>query len=593
VRPTAQDEPRPAGGIASERLARALLLPMLFAAVFFVYRPAWHGELIWDDDTHLTRTELRTWAGLARIWAEPGATQQYYPVVHSAFWIEHKLFGDAPTGYHFVNLALHAANAWLVALLVWRLAAGAARSRNDAPEASGRLAPLAAGCIAAGIFALHPVMVESVAWISELKNVLSTQFYLLATLAWLRFDEGRRTRWWWMSAGLFCLALGSKTVTATLPGALLVLAWWRRGALSWRRDVAPVIPFFAIGAAAGLFTAWFERALIGARGTEFTLPWLDRCLIAGRVAWFYAGKLLWPADLAFIYPRWSIDARDPVQYLWPVASASVLAALWLLRRRWRGPLAGALFFGGTLLPVLGFFNVYPFLFSFVADHFQYVASLGVIVPAAIAASRPLALPRWRAAALGTMAVLGVVLGVLTWRQSRMYADPLLLYRGTTRANPTCWMAWINLGGVHLYDRNLDEAIACYEEGLRLRPDLAKAHFDLGTALAFKDRMDEAIAEFREAVKLKPDYVKAHHNLGSALGKAERFAEAEREFRAVVRLQPDFAEAHRNLALVLDRMGRRDEALREFDAAVRLRPGDERMRRQRDVFRESLGLQPAR
>lgn len=263
---------------------------LLLAATLLAYHPAWHGEFLWDDDAHVTREELRSWPGLVRIWTDVRATQQYYPVVHTAFWLQHRLFGDNPTGYHLVNIGLHALNAWLAGHLLTRLAAPGGR-------------------LAGAIFALHPVMVESVAWISELKNLLSGTFYLMAALAWIRFEAQRRRRWYGLALALFALALGSKTVTATLPGALLVLLWWHRGRLSWRRDVLPLAPFFVLGAASGLFTAWVEHELIGAKGAAFELGWAERGLLAGRAVWFYAGKLLWPAELVFIYPRWTVDAR--------------------------------------------------------------------------------------------------------------------------------------------------------------------------------------------------------------------------------------------------------------------------------------------
>ena len=327
--------------------------------VFLAYQPAWQGGLIWDDDAHVTKPELRSWHGLYRIWFDLGATQQYYPLLHSVFWIEHKLWGDAPLGYHLVNILLHAMAALMVAAVLRRL---------EVPGAY----------LAAAIFALHPVQVESVAWITELKNTLSAVFYLSAAMLYLRFDQERKKPFYAGALVLFVLGLLSKTVTATLPAALLVIFWWKRGKLSWRRDVLPLVPFFVLGAAAGLFTAWVERKLIGAEGAAFDLTFIDRFLIAGRVIWFYLGKLFWPANLIFIYPRWNIDQAVWWQYLFPAAALLLAAALWVLRRRWRGPLAGLLFFVGTLFPVLGFFNVFPFIYSFVADHFQYLASLGVI-----------------------------------------------------------------------------------------------------------------------------------------------------------------------------------------------------------------------
>ncbi|MDI1318806.1 MAG: hypothetical protein PSW75_01255, partial [bacterium] len=332
---------------------------LVFLLILVAYLPALSGGLLWDDNGHITRTDLRSWEGLFRIWSEIGATQQYYPLLHSAFWLEHHLWGDATLGYHLLNVLLHATTACLFGRLLQRLAVPGA-------------------WLAALLFALHPVCVESVAWISEQKNTLSAVFYLAAALAYLRFDDGERTpRRYVLATGLFVLALLTKSVTATLPAALLVVGWWRRGRLDWRRDVRPLLPWFVLAGASGLFTAHFESALIGAQGADFNLGVLQRCLLAGRVVWFYLGKLAWPADLIFIYPRWTIDTAVWWQWLFPLAGLALLGGLAWWSRQSRGPLAAALLFGGTLFPVLGFVNVYPFVFSFVADHFQYLASLAV------------------------------------------------------------------------------------------------------------------------------------------------------------------------------------------------------------------------
>jgi protein O-mannosyl-transferase len=261
---------------------------LLGGATLIAYFPAIHGGFLWDDDAHVTRPELRSVHGLWRIWFDLGATQQYYPLLHSAFWLEDKLWGEAAVGYHLLNILQHASAAFLLLLILRRL------------EIPGAF-------LAAALFALHPVHVESVAWITEQKNTLSAVFYLGAMLAYLRFDEERRTSLYALALGLFVLGLLSKTVVATLPGALLVIFWWRHGRLSWQRDCVPLIPWFALGAAAGLLTAWVERRFIGAEGMAFDFTFLQRALLAGRVIWFYLSKLFWPVDLMFIYPRWEVN----------------------------------------------------------------------------------------------------------------------------------------------------------------------------------------------------------------------------------------------------------------------------------------------
>ena len=274
---------------------------LMLCATLVAYLPALRGGLLWDDNMHVTRADLRSLHGLWRIWFDLGATQQYYPLLHSAFWLEHRLWGDAVLGYHLTNVVLHAASAFLVVMIVRRLS-------------------LPGAWLAGFVFALHPVCVEAVAWISEQKSTLSGVFYLAAALIYLHFDRTRRKSQYFAALGLFVLALMSKTVTATLPAAILVIFWWQRGRLDWRRDVLPLVPWLAVGASAGLFTAWVESTprLIGAQGPQYALTWLQRLLLAGRVPWFYAWKVLWPADLMFTYPHWKIDSGDLRQYLFPL-----------------------------------------------------------------------------------------------------------------------------------------------------------------------------------------------------------------------------------------------------------------------------------
>jgi tetratricopeptide (TPR) repeat protein len=460
-------------------------------------------------------------------------------------------------GYHFVNVALHAAAATLLVLILRRLASPA---------------PMLAGLI----FALHPVCVESVAWISEQKNTLSAVFYLGAGLLYLRFDATRRRRLYFLAFALFVLALLTKTVTATLPAALLVIFWWQRGRIGWKRDAAPLLPWLAFALAAGLFTAWAEARLIGAEGEAFSFTVPQRLLLSGRVIAFYFSKLCWPADLIFIYPRWSLDPQVGASWFADAAVAGVLLVLALVARRWRGPLAGFLFFTGTLFPVLGFVNVYPFLFSFVADHFQYLASLGVIVPAAWGlawiARRIPAAPALRVAFLASFPA---TLGVLSWRQCRNYRDADTLYRATLARNPAAWLAHFNLAvSLGRQPGRQDESVAEYEATLRLNPAHWAAHNNLASALLrMPGRTAEAAAEYEQALRLRPDFAEAQNNLGVALGRMPgRRVEAIAHLRIALRIRPDYDGAHNNLGtlLVKDPAGRQ-EAIGEYEAAIRLAP----------------------
>jgi Flp pilus assembly protein TadD len=531
-----------------------LFVITLSIAVLLAYQPAWNGGFLWDDAAHVTRADLRSWHGLWSIWSAPGATQQYYPLTHSFFWLQHRLWGDEPSGYHLVNILLHAAAASMVGLLLRQLAVPGAY-------------------FAAAIFALHPVQVESVAWISEIKNTLSAVLYLGAAIAWFRYRRTAEARAYALAFVLFALALCSKSVTATLPAALLVVEWWRRGRLSWHQDVVPLVPFFILGISAGLFTAWVERNYVGAEGAAFDLAPVERVLIAGRALWFYAGKLFWPANLAFVYPRWTVSQGVAWQYLYPAAAAAVFAVAWIFRRRARGPLAGMLYFAGTLFPALGFFNVYPFLFSFVADHFQYLASLGLITP--VAAGAALALGRrrlWgRPPAIALCVALLCVLAVLTWRQSHVYADSESLYRATIEGNPESWMAHNNLAGVLIARGAFDDAYDHIEKALALKPDYAEARNNLGLVLAHRGRVDDALAEYRKALELRPDYAEAYNNRGFLLASRGSIDEAIADYRRALEIDPGLAGAHRNLAEALIARGRTGEAIVHLRRTIALKP----------------------
>jgi len=524
----------------------------LSIAVLIVYQPVWNGGFLWDDAAHVTRPDLRSANGLWMIWVDPGATQQYYPLTHSFFWLQHRLWGDTASAYHLVNIVLHVVAASLAALVL---------SRLTVPGAY----------FAAAIFALHPVQVESVAWISEVKNTLSAVFYLIAAIAWLRYREKRSARTYALAFGLFVLALCSKTVTATLPAALLVVEWWRRGHLSWRRDVMPLVPFFILGISAGLTTVWAERSLVGAEGAAFDMTPVERALIAGRAIWFYAGKLIWPVNLAFNYPRWGVRQDEWWQYIYPVAAIALVVAAWALRRGWRGPLASTLYFVGTLFPALGFFNVYPFLFSFVADHFQYLASLGPIALAAAGFARLFEQRnRW---AMGTMSSILVLsaLGFLSWKQSHMYASAETLYRATIEANPESWLAHNNLAGVLIGRGAVDDAVEHIERALTLRPNYAEARNNLGLALAKRGHAVEALLQFEKALEIQPRYAEPHNNLGLVLADRGQVNEAIAHYRRALEIDPSLARAHYNLAEALAAQDRGDEALVHLRRALALEP----------------------
>ncbi len=535
----------------------AAVFGLLVVVTFAAYFPALNGELLWDDAGHVTRSDLQSWTGLGRIWFEVGATQQYYPLLHSAFWIEHRFWGDAAIGYHLVNLVWHATAGCLLVALLRRLA-------------------IPGAVLAAFFFALHPVAVESVAWIAEQKNTLSTVFYLAAALAWLRFEDERRPARYAVATLWFVAALVTKTVTASLPAALLVIAWWRRGRLSWRADVLALLPWFGVGAVAGLFTAWIERTSIGAQGADFNLSLVERGLLAGRIFWFYLGKLIWPADLAFFYPRWHVDARAGWQYLFPLAAIGLAGGLlwWIRSGRGRALPAAVLLYGGILFPVLGFVNVYPFIFSYVADHFQYLASLSffAVVAAGFAKAGETGTLRLHGKAVRVLGVAIVaLLGALTWQQSKQYVDSVTLYRTTLARNPDSWVAHHNLA-MELASRGApEEALPHARRALELKPDYPEALNNLADDLTRTGHAVEALPLLERALQLQPRYAQAENNLGIALTALGRTEEGIRHFHRAIELQPPLAEAHYNLGLAEAERGAFAAAIPQFAETIRLRP----------------------
>jgi len=526
---------------------------LIVLLVFLAYLPALRGGFVWDDETYVTHNPtLHNLDGLQCIWFEVGAVPQYYPMVHTTFWLEYHLWGLNPFGYHLVNILLHA----MAAILLWQVLL---RLR------------IRGAWLAAVLFALHPVCVESVAWITERKNVLSAVFYFAAALAYLRFapleqnDSGRQ-RWGWhrVALVLFMAALLSKTVTCSLPAALLLVCWWKKGRLR-QNDIMPLLPFFATGVALGLLTAWMEKHHVGAQGAEWSLTFADRCLIAGRALWFYAGKLVWPAHLTFIYPRWVIEPAGWWQWLFPVATIGVVAGLWLARRRiGKGPLVAVLFFAGTLGPALGFVNVYPMRYSFVADHFQYLAGVGLITLCAAGLARiPRVIP----------ATLVVLLGALTWQQAGIYRNPETLWRDTLAKNPDCWMAHNNLGHLLSNQGHIEEAMEHYHKAIQIDPNSYETLGNLGNTLATLGRFDEAIKNYRKFIQINPNDAAALNNLALALVAQGRFDEAIENYYKAIQINPDYPDAQYNLGIALAAKGRSDEAIENYRNAIQINPNN--------------------
>jgi len=392
-------------------------------------------------------------------------------------------------------------------------------------------------------------------------------------LAFLKFDRTRNPASYAVALVLFVFGLMSKTVIATLPAAILIIFWWKRGQLSWKRDFLPLIPFFVLGTAAGLFTAWMERSLIGAEGADFNYSIIERFLIAGRVIWFYLGKLIWPLDLIFVYPRWRVSQTVWWQYLYPAAALLWLVVLMWLSRRWRAPLAGVLFFVVTLFPVLGFLNVYPFRYSLVADHFQYLAGLGIITLVAAGIALLLELGRHWKQPTGYLLCIAFLasLAILTWGQSAMYTNIETLWQTTIERNPKAWMAHNNLGTVLLQKGRVDEAIVHFRKALEIETDHPDAQANLGSALLQKGELDEAIAQYYKSLEIKPTQALVHYDLGNALLLKGQVDEAVAHYEKALELKPAYADVYNNLGIVLFQKRQVDQAIAYYQKALEINP----------------------
>ena len=521
-----------------------------------IYRPAWHGGFIWDDDRYVTQNRLLTAPdGLRRIWFSLDAPSQYFPLAYTVLRIERSLWDLNPTGYHWVNILLHVANA----LLVWRVL-----SRLKIPGA----------WLAAAVFALHPVQVESVAWISELKNVLMGFFFLLTLLAWIEQVDatGKRRHVLYLAAVLFySLALFAKSTACTLPAALILILWFKRKPIG-RREVLEIVPFIVLALGIGLVAIWWEKYHQGTRVLVALTP-IERLLIPSRAVWFYLSKIFWPSDLTFIYPQWKIDVLDPTVYGWLIATAALAALIYFARRFFgRSIEVALLFFVATLSPLLGFIMLYTFRYTYVADHYQYLACIGPITLAAggfIKLAETIKNGQWIVRS-GVFAVV-VCLSLLTCRQSATYRDMETLWRTVITKDPNSWMAYNNLGIVQLEKGDLDGAIAKYQRALELHLNYPEALYNLGSALLQKDKPGDAIQLCEQALRLQPNDPDAHVILGNAFMAQRDVDRAIHHYRQALALDPDNSNAHYNLGVALKDKGESEQAAREFEKADEAKP----------------------
>ncbi|HZV35687.1 MAG TPA: tetratricopeptide repeat protein [Verrucomicrobiae bacterium] len=573
-----------------QRLWRFVLATLGFLLLVLVaYWPALSGQFIWDDDENIVNSvALRSFKGLLRIWFEPGATQQYYPLTHTSFWLDYHLWGLHPAMYHLENLLLHAASA----VLLWRVL---------------RRLGVRGAWLAAAIFALHPVCVESVAWITERKNALSGVFYLASALAAIEFWLPKKTeqapasgrtrstksgkpsaakantpgaqfgesQYYWLALVFYACALCSKSATIALPAVILLIAWWKRGSLV-KRDAVLMLPFLACGLAMAAITISIENHLrLNVGGpNDWQFSPIQRLLIGSRAVWFYLGKIIWPHPLMFLYPRWNIQPSNVLAYAPLAAAIAMFAALWSKRKTWGRPALVAFgSFVAILLPVLGAFNVFFYRYSFVCDHFQYLAAIGPIALAGAVISIALNIfskghPLLKPAVCG---ILLLTLGTLTWRQTGVFENLETLWRDTLVHNPNAWMAHDNLGVLYSQKGRFEEADHEYQTAINLRPNDHVAYYDLGLECAMRGELDKAIQYYNESLNISPSYALAHYQMANVLERQGKLDDAIREYTVALKTYPNFTIGHFNLADALAKKGDWDDGIAEYKKALALDP----------------------
>ena len=566
---------------------QALALCLLVAVSYF---PATGAGFVWDDVVLTMARPIHDWGGLWQIWFEPRSLTDYeghyWPLLYTTFWLEHKLWGLNPLGYHLVNLTLHAG----VVLLLWRLLL-----RLGVAGAAGAV-------LAAAVFAVHPLHVESVVWVIGRKDVLASLFYLAAVLTYIRFMEDRRPGRYVFALALFVLGLLCKSILITLPVSLLLWHWWKQGRVT-SADITRTLPFFLLGLAVTIADVSFYKVR---DTTAFDYSLLERALLAAHALGFYAGKLVWPTELAVIYPRWEVSVGDWLAWGCATGAGAVLALLWFARHRiGRGPLAGALFFAVTLSPSLGFVDYGYMLYAFVADRYQYLAGIGVIAVLAAAGTGAcrwsvgllsdtrvarIVVPLWSVAA----AALLVVLGTITWHQAGIYRDNFTFYSHIISMNPTARYVHHSLGQEYHKQERYEEALAAYRTDSRLaleqpsaRIRTSKNHSSIGRSLAALGQTDEAEKHYRRAFQLTPRFAPALDDLAAFLIGQKRYGESLRHFQTLIGIAPGQARYRVGYGVSLVGLGRYDEALRNYDLALAMDPNLAMARSNRESLLKSM------
>jgi tetratricopeptide (TPR) repeat protein len=531
----------------------------LLAITVLVFERVRHAGFIWDDEMHVTQNPVVVGPmGLKEIWTSRAA--RYFPLTLTSFWAEYRLWRLNPLPFHLVNAFMHGA----CAVALWRVLS-VLRVRG--------------AWLGAALWAIHPVQAETVAWVTELKNTQSCLFYLLAVLffvKWLspsRVEAPHPSRWYYPLTLAFAgMAMASKSSTVVLPLVLCLCAWWKAGNWRWRTFWA-VSPVFLLSAASSALSLWTQH-LEGANDPEWARSLPVRIAIAGKVIWFYLGKLVWPVHLTFIYPRWTVDGTKIVSYLPFAGAIGLLLVLWQGRGgRLRAAFFAYAYFLVALIPVLGLADQFFFRYSFVGDHFQYLASMGPLVLAASAFTASLTPQFAKHPVLKPVACAAVlsVIGALAARECPKYYDSEALWRSALKENPRAWMAHNNLGTLLMNAGRTEEAAAHFRASLEIQPHNVSAESNLADALFQSGQVGEALAHYHRALVIDPRDVTAQSNLGAALLRLGKIDEAIPHLKLALEASPDFAKARTDLGAAYLQGGRLDDAIGEFNRVLAAHP----------------------
>jgi tetratricopeptide (TPR) repeat protein len=517
----------------AERKSTILAGATLVLMVFVVYWPALRGGFTFDDCALISQNQLiHADNGLYRIWFT-GDAVDYWPITYSAWWWQWRLWEGKPVGFHAANVGLHAIDTVLVWMVLRRL-----RIPGAWP--------------AAALFAIHPVNVATVAWISETKNTLAMLFFLVSILAYLGFDEKASWKWYVVSLIAFALALLSKTSVVMGPVVLLGLAWWKYGRVR-QKDLWRAAPFFALSLLGACVTIMHQHSHLLYESGDQTNGFASRLVVAGWALWFYLYKIVLPLNLMLIYPNWKVDPTWWISYMPAAAFIGVMSILWWKRRTWGRPaLFGLGYFAIMLFPVLGFFHQYWHIYSRVADQWLYSPMIGVLALLAAGGAkvwRRMSLPE-RSVAAVVAAIVFVFLGTATWKRSALFANEESLWRDNIAKNPQAWVAYNSLAGLLGEQNRIDEAIQVFNQAIQIKPDYVEAYDNRGNALVVADRIDEAMADYRHALNIYPADADAMMHIGEVYWRQGHVRQAIEYWKEALEYEPESMDVLNNLAWAL-------------------------------------------